>query len=93
MTPWLSKIFLSRYPQILESVLTMHNNYNNGIEEILELERQGKAIVIYPRECFGIETLSKDKEGMQKLYELGYEDGKKIEEFVKKYREEKGVEV
>lgn len=82
MTPWLSKLFLFRYPKILESVLTMHNAYNNGIEEILELERQGKALVVYPRECFGIETLSKDKEGMQKLYELGYEDGKKIEEFI-----------
>ena len=78
---------LRKFPKIKENVLVMHNSYNNGIEEILELERQGKALVVYPRECFGIDTLSKDKEGMQKLYQLGYEDGKKIEDFINKKAE------
>ena len=87
MTPWLTKLVLCRYPKIRDSVLTMHNAYNNGIEEILELERQGKALVVYPKECFGINTLDKDKEGMQKLYQLGYEDGKKIEDFINKKAE------
>lgn len=82
MPAWLTKLLLCKYPKIRDSVLTMHNSYNNGIEEILELERQGKVLVVYPRECFGINTLSKDKEGMQKLYELGYEDGRKIEDFI-----------
>lgn len=89
----LAKVLLSPYPAVRDKIIDMHNVYNNGIEAIMELERQGKAIVIYPRECFGVNTIKNDKEGMEKLYQLGYEDGKKIEEFVKKYREEKGVEV
>lgn len=87
MNRLLTRILLCRYPKIRDSVFTMHNSYNNGIEEIFELERQGKVLVVYPRECFGINTLSKDKEGMEKLYQLGYEDGKKIEEYINKKAE------
>ena len=30
-----------------------------------------------------------EKENMEKLYQLGYEDGKKIEKFVNEYRKKK----
>ena len=83
MPEWIVNILLRKYPKIRDSVLTMHNSYNNGIKEIFELEKQGKALVIYPEECFGIDTLTREKEGMEKLYQLGYNDGKKIEEYLK----------
>ena len=82
LSGFLVDLFLRKYPKIKEKVVTMHNAYNNGIEELIELEKQGKVMIVYPRECFGVDTLSKDKEGMRKLYELGYEDGKKIEKFL-----------
>ncbi len=87
MSERLVNIFLHKYPEIRNSVLTMHNSYNNGIEEIFELEKQGKALVVYPEECFGIDTLTREKEGMEKLYQLGYNDGKKIEEYLKIVKE------
>ncbi len=83
MPEWIVNILLRKYPKIRDSVLTMHNSYNNGIKEIFELERQGKALIIYPEECFGIDTLTREKEGMEKLYQLGYNDGKKIEKHLK----------
>lgn len=89
MPEWLVKLAMRKYPILRDRVLTMHNAYNSGVERIIELEKQGKVLVVYPRECFGVDTLSKDKEGMQKLYELGYEDGKKVEDYVNKYRAEK----
>ena len=89
MTEWLVKLTMRKYPVLRDRVLTMHNAYNENIERIIELEKQGKVLVVYPRECFGIDTLARDKEVMQKLYELGYEDGKKIEDYVNKYRAEK----
>ncbi len=89
MPAFLVKLLLAGYPKIRDYVIGMHDVYNNGIESLLELEKQGKAIVIYPRECFDVSTISGEKENMEKLYQLGYEDGKKIEEFVKKYNEEK----
>ena len=88
MPAWLAKILLCRYPKVRDSIITMHNTYNNGIEELIELEKQGKVLIVYPRECFGVNTVTRDKEGMQKLYQLGYEDGKKIEEFIAKNKAE-----
>ena len=87
MPEWLVNILLHKYPKVRDSILTMHNSYNNGIEEIFELEKQGKALVIYPEECFGIDTLTREKEGMEKLYQLGYEDGKKIEKYLNTIKE------
>lgn len=86
---WAANVLLANHPKILERVLYMHNMYNDGIEELLELERQGKVLVVDPAECFGVDTIKRDKVGMQKLYELGYSDGKKIEEFVNAARAEK----
>lgn len=88
MPAWLAKILLCRYPKVRDSIITMHNTYNNGIEELIELEKQGKVLIVYPRECFGVNTITRDKEGMEKLYQLGYEDGKKIEEFIAKNKAE-----
>ena len=91
MPGFLVKLLLAGHSKVRDNILTMHNMYNNGIEAILELERQGKAIVIYPRECFDVNTISGEKENMEKLYQLGYEDGKRIEEFVNEYRAAKGT--
>ena len=93
MPEFLVKLLLAGHPKVRDNILTMHNMYNNGIEAILELERQGKALVIYPRECFDVNTISGEKENMEKLYQLGYEDGRKIEKFVNEYRAEKGAEI
>lgn len=91
MPEFLVKLLLAGHHKVRDNILTMHNMYNNGIEAILELERQGKAIVIYPRECFDVNTISGEKENMEKLYQLGYEDGRRIEEFVNEYRATKGA--
>lgn len=91
MPGFLVKLLLAGHSKVRDNILTMHNMYNNGIEAILELERQGKAIVIYPRECFDVNTISGEKENMEKLYQLGYEDGKRIEKFVNEYRAAKGT--
>lgn len=77
------KILLCKYPESAKQILTMHERYNGGIRKLVELEKQGKALVIAPKNCYGIETLKKDKDGMHRLYLEGYNDARKIEEFIK----------
>lgn len=86
--PNYAKLLVHKYPVIGELIMTMHEKYNNCVDEAIELERQGKMLVVYPEECFDINTLTREKEGMQKLYELGYSDGRKIEEFLEKAKAE-----
>ncbi len=83
----LVKMLLRKYPKIAEKVIASPEIYANQIEEILELQREGKALILYPKECYGIKTATRELEGLNKLYDLGYEDAKKIEAFLKENRE------
>ncbi|MBQ3149782.1 MAG: patatin family protein [Clostridia bacterium] len=73
---------LFKYPQIAKAVTMSHIKYQNRINEILELEKQGKVLILYPEDCCGIKTATRNKAGLSKLYELGYEDAKKIGDFL-----------
>ena len=79
---WVINPLLRKYPQIAESVLDLHTKYNAGVEKALELQKEGKVLLVAPRECFGINTITRELDGLNKLYNLGYEDGKKIADFV-----------
>ncbi len=83
----LVNILLSQYPQIAKAVAMSHTIYNIRIDEILRLEEQGKVLILSPEECFGIKTATKDRIGLNKLYELGYKDAERIEKFLKKNHE------
>lgn len=79
---WLVNLLLFKYPQIAKAITMSHTLYHNRIAEILELEKQGKVLILYPEDCFGIKTATRNKIGLNKLYELGYKDAKKIEKFL-----------
>lgn len=79
---WLVNLLLCRYPQIAKAVVQSHEMYNNRIKELLALEKQGKVLLLYPSDCFGISTATRNKDGLHKLYGLGYADARKIEKFL-----------
>lgn len=80
----LLKPFLRKYPNILNKLENRHILYNNQLEELIELEKSGKAIIIAPDDNCGVNTFTKDKEAFANLYQKGYEDGSKIKEYLKK---------
>ena len=67
-------------PKIGRLCRDLHVRAGKLLNDLAVLENEGKAIVIEPETTFGVTTLSKDIEGMKKLYELGYNDGKKLME-------------
>lgn len=78
----LTRLLLKKYPRIGEHIISSGSTYNSLIKEILELEKQGVALILSPKECFGIKTITRDKDGLRKLYNLGYRDGEKIQKFL-----------
>lgn len=78
----LADLLFLKYPKIGKAISVSHTMYHNRINEILELEKQGKVLILYPRECFGVKTASRNKEGLEKLYQLGYKDAEKIKAFI-----------
>lgn len=80
---WIINPLLAKYPRVAKAITTSHTMYRNRINEIINLEKQGKALILYPENCFGIKTATRDKTGLNKLYQLGYRDAEKIESFLK----------
>lgn len=70
----LIKIRYHRYPKIYEVMKEHHLSYNETIEYIQRLEKEGKAFVIRPKEKNTISRLEKNEAKMRALYESGYTD-------------------
>ena len=72
------------YPKVAKKMAASGSIYNQRIKEITELQKQGKVLIVSPEDCFGIKTATRNKEGLTKLYNLGFSDGRKIQQFLEK---------
>ena len=60
-----------RYPQMIHTLDIRHQVYNQTLENLDGLERQGKALVIAPKEPLGVGRFEKDKDKLTAVYRLG----------------------
>ena len=67
-----AKIVSRKYPKLKDSFLTRHKLYNETVRFCEELEKQGKAVILRPREDQAIESFEKDVEKLKKGYQDGY---------------------
>ena len=79
------KVAYGKYPKLIEKLENRYQDYNNTIERIVELEKQGKVLVIRPDEEITIKRLEKDTDKLQHVYDLGIKNGKESIERVKNY--------
>ena len=72
----LIKLRYMRYPKIYQVMKERHLAYNETMEYIEELEKQGKVFILQPKEKNDIHRLEKDEKKMEALYYQGYQDAK-----------------
>jgi len=72
---------LKKYPAIAEKITKGAQLYNDSLSLCLELEKQGKALILYP-EFNHLHPLEKDKNKILALYREGYEAGGRIRGFL-----------
>ncbi len=77
----IAKRIRKKYPQAAEQLRLRAQHYNEGVAIAQEYAKQGKLIIISPDDTCGVDTLHKDRESLEKLYQKGYADGQKIKEF------------
>lgn len=82
---FLPKLVYRKYPAFANALLNRHITYNQTIERILELEKQGKIFVIRPHEALNIGRMEKDPANVQRVYEIGYADAKKQMDKIKEW--------
>ena len=81
----LYKIKYKKYPKLIETLKNRHNKYNTTRDLIEQLEKEGKVFSIYPSEELVISHLERDMDTIDSVYEIGYQDGLKIVNQVKRY--------
>lgn len=73
---------MRKYPKAAQALLKMHESYNNSMKRLFELEKEGRAFVACPDDCCGVSTLTRNKHKLDLLYQKGYDDGRRMEEFI-----------
>lgn len=86
---FLPKLMYRKYPEFAKALLNRHNNYNETVKRICEMEKDGEIFVIRPEMPLEIGRLEKDPEKLQTVYDIGVSDAEKAIESMKKWMDEK----
>lgn len=70
-------------PKTAEALLKRREKYIASLSLAQELEKEGKCVILSPSDTHGIKTLTKDREGLEALYEMGYSDAGKIKDLIR----------
>ncbi|SHI91283.1 Predicted phospholipase, patatin/cPLA2 family [Clostridium cavendishii DSM 21758] len=75
------------YPKLVEAMINRYKVYNETLDFIEQLEKEGKALVIRPSKEVKVGRYEKDRNRLMELFKNGYADANdlsnKIEEFIK----------
>ncbi len=74
-----------KFPKLCERWANRYAEYNQVVERVIDLEKQGKIFVIRPSQDLNISRLEKDPAKVQAMYDLGVQDGKKTMAELKAY--------
>lgn len=77
-----AKLMEKLHPEAAKAMANRSVVYNECVDACEELEKQGKVLIVAPDSIGHMKTLTKDKESIAELYTKGYEEAKKIKEFV-----------
>lgn len=80
-----SKLRYASYPKFAQAVQNRYACYNAQVEEIRQLEREGKIFVIRPSQDLAIKRIEKDPQKVQAMYDLGVRDAQQSLERLKQY--------
>lgn len=78
MAELIIKVKYRKYPKLKEKILNRYKQYNESLDDIKKLEKEGKIFVIRPSKKIEISRLESDENKLQNVYDLGVKDCKKI---------------
>lgn len=78
----LCKAVLKKYPESASLMYSMVDKYNEELDYIKKLEKEGRVLILAPDDCCGVTTLRHEKGNIEKLYRKGYESAEKITAFL-----------
>lgn len=77
-----AKLLERHCPEVAKRVMRRADLYNFQMDQVKELEKDGKALILAPKDIEGMTTLKRDRDAMEKLYSYGVSDAEKIRDFI-----------
>lgn len=71
------------HPQAAEKLMNRYQTYNDEVALAKEYEQDGRALILAPESLYGLNTLSKSFEGLERMYRAGYAAAEAIPAFLK----------
>ena len=84
---WPYKLLYKEYPKFIDKVSKRYQEYNETVENIINLEQEEKIFVIRPTKKVKISKIEKNPERIETQYQLGVNDALKKLEELEKYLE------
>lgn len=78
------KAVLRHYPATFAALKRRAVRYNRDVAEVKKLAGQGRALLVAPTDITGMATLTRNKEAIQRLYHMGYDQGRQVLEFAQR---------
>ena len=72
---------LKKYPAVSEKLKKGAEIYNRKLQICLDLEKEGKALILYPQKV-RIGSFEKDRKKILALYQEGYDAGRLVKDFI-----------
>lgn len=70
------------HPEAAERLLNRYRTYNDEAALAKEYEKDGRVLILAPESLYGLNTLSKSYEGLERMYRAGYAAAEVIPEFL-----------
>lgn len=71
---WLAKLLYRRYPKFIKAIAERHLMYNQELEDIEQMSKNGQVLVIRPSKLIKISHMKKNIAVLKEVYELGRHD-------------------
>ena len=71
---YLNKFFLYKYPNLVDTLKNRHSIYNNSLEKISLLQKNGEAFIFRPEEKIAVDRMERDTSKLDELYQQGYNE-------------------
>ncbi len=69
------KVLYRKYPKLLKAMEERHIVYNETLDKLKKMEKEGKAYLVYPK-TMPVDYKERDYEKLENSYSLGYKQGK-----------------
>lgn len=77
MNPHLIRARYGRHPRLCEALLHRHEHYNEQVEDVIRLEREGRVFAIRPQAPLNVRHMEKDPQVLARVYNQGLADGER----------------